>query len=121
MLSFEEICVHVPICSGVFHYRDPDRTDQIMIINWLGVTKEQLGELTCKIDIVYVKLGTHDHLWHISYPHGMNKPLDMLFVSLLHKDIGYHFLHKKLAQCYQVLGDHYKFIPNSASHDNSVS
>lgn len=22
----------------------------------------QLGELTCKIDIVYVKLGTHDHL-----------------------------------------------------------
>lgn len=33
VLSFEEICVHVPICSGVFHYRDPDRTDQIMIIN----------------------------------------------------------------------------------------
>lgn len=58
--SLEEM--HLLICNGVFYYRDPGRTDQIIIINLSEVIKEQLCELTCKIDIVYEKIRTHDLL-----------------------------------------------------------
>lgn len=54
--------MHLLICNGVFYYRDPGRTDQIIIINLSEVIKEQLCELTCKIDIVYEKIRTHDLL-----------------------------------------------------------
>lgn len=87
--------MHLLICNGVFHYRDPGRTDQIIIINLSEVIKEQLCELTCKIDIVYEKIRTHDLLLHILYPHGMNTPSDTPFVSFSHKDTGYQFLHQK--------------------------